>query len=100
MVYLKIMDIIFIENRADRNMIYTKRGQYRSPSRTFLKDHEASLLECGFVKPYKGILVNIREIQELQKTELLLTDGKRVPMSRNYQKDVMAALHQQLERSL
>ena len=97
-VYLKIMDIVHVEHRANENMIYTKQGQYSTHSRTFFRDNETTLLECGFVKPYKGILVNVREIQELQKTDLLMSNGKQVPMSRNYQKDVMVALHHQMER--
>lgn len=97
-VYLKISDIVHVEHCANENLISTKQGQYRSLSRTFFRDIEATLLECGFVKSYKGILVNIREIQELQRTELLLSNGKRLPMSRNYQKNVMVALHHHLER--
>lgn len=92
------MDIVHVEHRANENMIYTKQGQYSTHSRTFFRDNETTLLECGFVKPYKGILVNVREIQELQKTDLLMSNGKQVPMSRNYQKDVMVALHHQMER--
>lgn len=97
-VYLKIRDIIYVEHRANKNMVFTKQGLYNIPSRTFFKNIETTLLEYGFVKSYKGVMVNTIEIQELQRTDLLMSNGMKVPMSRNYHKDVMVALHHQMER--
>lgn len=98
LVYLRIKDIVHVEHRANETLISCKQAQYISPSRTFFREIEATLRGCGFVKPFKGILVNVREIKELQKIDLLMSNGKKIPLSRNYQKDVMVALHQQMVR--
>lgn len=48
-----------------------------------LADFEEKLDGCYFVRCHIGYLVNCRYIKVLEKSELLLTNGTRLPISRN-----------------
>jgi len=65
--------------------------------RAQLKDLEEQLLVQGFVKPYKGVLVNVTEIREKRQHNLLLSNGRNFPVSRIYQNNVMMAMSKNME---
>ncbi len=89
---LKILEIFYIEHRMGENKIRTKSNMYFTRRRSFLQEIEATLTENGFTKPYRGILVNVREIREVLQTELVLSNGDRIPISRRYKRAVKLAL--------
>ena len=96
-VQLKIKDILYAEHLAKRNVIHTNQAVYYEYYGSSLKDIEDILRENGFVLPYRGILVNVGEILEMRKTDLRLSNGETVPLSRNHQLDVMDAIRRHLE---
>ena len=48
-----------------------------------LKAFECDLNKNGFIRIHKGYLVNFRYIYSIQKNNVILTDGKSLPLSRN-----------------
>lgn len=48
-----------------------------------MKAFESSLNKNGFIRIHKGYLVNFRYIYTIQKNNVILTDGKTLPLSRN-----------------
>lgn len=56
-------------------------------------DHLAGLLSgAGFIRCHQSYLVNSRYIRQLGSSDLLLSDGTRLPVSRTYFKALKAAL--------
>lgn len=48
-----------------------------------MKAFESALNKNGFIRIHKGYLVNFRYIYSIQKNNVILTNGKSLPLSRN-----------------
>lgn len=48
-----------------------------------MKELESRLGQNGFIRIHKGYLVNFRYIYSIQKSNVILTDGRELPLSRN-----------------
>lgn len=48
-----------------------------------LRDYEERMKKIGFIRIHKGFLVNFRYILSVDNNEVILTCGKRLPLSRN-----------------
>jgi DNA-binding LytR/AlgR family response regulator len=97
LVQLRIADIYYVEHLARQNILHAHDGLYYSPARTPLVEFEDSLLANGFVKSHKAFLVNIEKIRQVRRSDILLSNGESVPMSRNFQKPVMMAVVEQIK---
>lgn len=97
-VCLKVKDIIYlhIEKITGQTIIVTKDAEYKPAGRTFFRDNMNTFLGYGFVPSFKGVLINPREIKEIQKMDLHLSHNKVVPVSRNYKKGILDTLHHRL----
>lgn len=47
-----------------------------------MRDYEERLKNIGFIRIHKGVLVNFRYIRSVDKNAVILTCGKRLPLSR------------------
>ena len=97
---IRIKDIVAIENNMGKTTIVIKHNKKYYAPRSFLSNHSDMLLQNGFIKPYKGILINIREILHLNQMEIIMKNGYTVPMSRNYKKDVFIRIQKYMEAAL
>lgn len=48
-----------------------------------MRDYEERFKNIGFIRIHKGFLVNFRYIRSVDKNAVILTCGKRLPLSRN-----------------
>lgn len=55
-----------------------------------LQDYEERLKNIGFIRIHKGFLVNFRYIGSVDKDAVILTCGKRLPLSRKRIKETIA----------
>src|ERR1035437_2193468 len=92
LVQIRLSELYCAEYKNRQIIFSTKRGVYHSVQRAQLKDLEDQLLMQGFVKPYKGVLVNVTEICEKRQHNLLMSNGRNFPVSRIYQNNVMMAM--------
>ena len=48
-----------------------------------MREYEKKLSAKGFIRIHKGFLVNFRNIYSIEQNDIVLNDGKRLPLSRN-----------------
>ena len=77
---LSIYDIVYIEASSHNLIIYTTTQQHIS--RMTLTDIEAQLPKTIFTVSHKGYLVNLAFIDIVEEKELVLTDKRKIPLSR------------------
>lgn len=53
-----------------------------------LEELSGTLEGCGFVRLHRGYLVNRRYVKESKSSHVLLEDGTRIPVGRNYRKNL------------
>lgn len=97
LVQIRLSELYYAEYKNRQIIFSTKQGFYHSVQRAQLKDLEEQLLVQGFVKPYKGVLVNVAEIREKRQHNLLMSNGKIFPVSRIYQNNVMMTMSKNTE---
>lgn len=74
--------ILYIEGTGRKQQVYA--GEQKEPiSVTYtMKDLEGQLAGRGFLRIHKGYLVNYRFIRRLTNTDVVLTNGEKLPISR------------------
>ena len=53
-----------------------------------LEELEEQLADTDFVRCHKSYLVNLDEIRRFRRTEFVMRNGERIPISRNFQETV------------
>lgn len=48
-----------------------------------MREYEKELSAKGFIRIHNGFLVNFRNIYSIEQKDVVLDDGKRLPLSRN-----------------
>ncbi len=88
-VLLRPERISYVEALKKKQMLHSDLQVYTVTS-SFQRVCQ-QLQGYGFVQTHKSFLVNSRYIRAIEKNELLLDDGARVPVSRSYLKAVQDA---------
>ncbi|MBR2950130.1 MAG: response regulator transcription factor [Lachnospiraceae bacterium] len=83
-------DIWYLEAQLHKSMLFTKKGIYRLRS-NFSKAAAMLLEKNEFVQCHRSFVVNMQHLSAITKTELLLDDMTRIPISRSMQKAVQEA---------
>ena len=81
---ISVNSILYAETFAHYIVLVTAEGEYQIRENT---GAFAEKLGKDFVRPHRSYLVNLRHVHSISKTEVLLDNGKAIPLSRyNYQK--------------
>lgn len=88
---LKVQDIRYAEVQRHKIMIYTADGCLSF--RGTLKDIVSQLPGRWFAAPHQSYVVNLIYVRSASKTELVLTDGTRIPISRRRQQEFLHSFH-------
>lgn len=83
---LYINDIIYLEKKNNYVLFHTEVGIYRE--RTNIESKLYDLSSYGFLRPQIGYLVNVRYIEEILKSTIMLSTGKDIPLSKKYRKSI------------
>lgn len=75
-------EICFMESRGHNVYIYTKSGEIRVYQK--LADLAYGLPEY-FHQCHKSYIVNLKEVARFERTQLRMTDGRIIPVSRTHQ---------------
>ena len=78
--------IWFVESEKNYLLFYREKDERSDAIRARMKIAEAEkeLEPHGFVRTHKGYLVNMNYVYRLRENEILLLNGKHVPVSRSY----------------
>jgi two-component system, LytTR family, response regulator len=93
-VFLDIKNIVFCESEGN----YTKVYCLDKPAELFtkpLKEFEELLTDAAFYRVHHSYLVNLKQVSKYIKTdggELLMSNGKIIPISRPKKNEVLEAL--------
>ena len=79
-------DILYIERKGRETRIYLRESEVLVTSR--LEELEEQLADTDFVRCHKSYLVNLDEIRQFRRTEFVMRNGERIPISRNFQETV------------
>ena len=83
--------ITHIETQERNTLIHTETDTIISYKR--MKEHETTLYEPYFVRCYTGYIVNLLFFKKLEHNDIILITGKRIPVSRNRKKEVLAKIN-------
>lgn len=83
---LIIENIVYLEKRNNYVVFHTVSGEYRE--RTKIEEKYRDLVNFGFVRPQIGYLVNIKYINDILLSSIVLDDGTQIPLSKKYRKTV------------
>lgn len=72
-------NIYYLESQSHKIVLYTKDGELIYYAR--IKDLEEEL-RGNFCRVHKGYLVNLAYVDEYSKTELILANGTKIPISK------------------
>lgn len=76
---ISLDNIYYMESQGHKIMLYTKEGKTEYYARIGELEEE---LRGQFCRIHKGYLVNLACVDEYGKTEILLTNGDRLPLSK------------------
>ena len=88
---LKVQDIRYAEVQRHQMTLYTTDGCLSF--RGALKDLVSQLPGRWFSAPHQSYVVNLLYVRSASKTELVLTDGTRIPISRRRQQEFLHSFH-------
>ena len=86
--------VSFIESQRNNVLVHCENDDYVTVGP--LKKFEEMLAEHGFSKCHNAYLINLSCVEAVQKEEVILTTGVRLPISRAKKKEFMAALTQDI----
>ncbi len=78
-------DIIFVEAFAHRSELTCKSGVLRLNESI---SHIEERLGSGFVRCHRSFVVNLRWVSQFTKTDVILDNGRAIPLSRRMANDV------------
>ena len=87
---LKLCDIRYIETDGRKLLIHTDANAY--PYKSTMAELENSLLVHGFIRCHHAYLVNLAYVSAVTGPEIELSDGRKIPVSRNKRAFCMQAL--------
>lgn len=80
-ISLKLYEILYFEVLNRSVIIHVKNESYTTKYRT-LKDIPIDLTENNFYEIYRGIMVNLNKIKDVQDNSITLMNGKKLFISR------------------
>lgn len=98
-ISIPLKRILYFEGARNCQLIHVQGQTDTLPIRRNLQDLEDELREEGFLRIHKGYLVNFDYIRLIGETDVLLTNGERVPMSRRKVQETKAQFLKLMQES-
>lgn len=97
---VRVKDIIYLESRSAKTTVHLKNKYKLVTTRSFLNNHSEYFIENGFLKPFRGILINWRELASIESQQAVMTDGSLIPVSRKYKKNIFMMIQKLMENDI
>ncbi len=92
LISIEINEIYYIEVYQRHLFVFVEDGKYECTGS--LAEEEKKLNSVDFVMCHKSFLVNLRYIKSIGNDSIQLTNGKEIPLSKNYKADVKIAFNE------
>lgn len=89
--HLEYKDIIFIETKGKHILIHTQKKSYECVGK--ISEEAKRLKNFGFVQTHQSYLINVAYMKSIEKTEVVLFDGRRLLLSRQRRKETVHAFN-------
>jgi DNA-binding LytR/AlgR family response regulator len=89
-LYLK--DILCAETIGRKILVHTKTDVFELKERMKFQDFAANFDGESFYPCYRGILINLESVHNLNNSQIVLINGKSIPVSRHQTKEIIQAL--------
>ncbi|MGN0630829.1 MAG: LytR/AlgR family response regulator transcription factor [Ruminococcus sp.] len=84
----RLIDILYFEGHKRKVSVFTSTGELEyGGSFTEVCD---DLLKYNFILVNRGLLVNLEQIQNISKSDIVLSNGKKIPVGRTYKDEVIS----------
>lgn len=87
---------MYLEKNGNYVNFYTTEGMYQE--RSLIDDKYRDLSQYGFIRPHIGAIANANFITEINSNYIRLKNGKEIPISRTYKKEVKEKYYEWLVR--
>lgn len=92
---IEASEILYVESSGHNLTIHQEKN--RVCLRMTMQNVSDQLCEAGFFAPHKGYLVNIKHIQKITETEVILTNNTHIPLSRRNKTKLEQVFYRSLE---
>lgn len=89
---IDLIDLLFI--KSDRNYVHLLTSDKEYLVKSALTDIEQQLFNKGFIRVHKSYLVNLARIRRVEVKQILMDDGRIVPISETYRSNLIGRLSQ------
>lgn len=93
---IKAKDVIYVENADHKTFVVTENKTYNTAEN--MDYWENKLTNICFGRPHNSFIINMEYIQNYQRKEIALSDGKIIPIAYNKQKDFRKIFCEYLKR--
>ena len=87
-IFVPIDDILYIDNYKKNQFIHVLSNKEPYEIRSTMNQLEKELKDKGFCRTHKCYIISFRQVRSLTSTDMVLTSGERIPISKNMAKDV------------
>lgn len=96
-ISLLVKDVCYLESRSHGVIVHTRGAQHVLP--LSLNEAERAVPSDAFARCHRSYLVNLGWVERIERTEVWLRDGTRLPRSRTFSKSFQTALVRYLSRA-
>lgn len=97
-ISVPLKDVMYFEGARNCQMLYVKDRKEPCQIRRNLKELEDELTVDGFIRVHKGFLVNYNYIRLIVQDNVLLIDGRSIPLSRRKHQEVKGRFLQLMQK--
>lgn len=84
----RLIDILCFEGHKRKVIIFTSTGEIEYSGN--FTEVCSELLKYNFIIVNKGLLVNLEHIQKINRHDIILSNGKKIPIGRTYKDSVVS----------
>ena len=85
----RLIDILYFEGHKRKVTVFTSTGELEYGGNfTEVCDE---LLKYNFIVVNKGLLVNLEHIQNINKYDIIMSNGRKIPLGRTYKDNVVSS---------
>lgn len=84
----RLIDILYFEGHKRKIIVFTSTGELEYGGN--FTDICSELLKYNFILVNRGLLVNLEKIYNISKSDIILSNGKKIPIGRTYKDEVVS----------
>ena len=90
---VKLNKLYYVKSEGHYLDYYVENQQLPMTERNSLKERLEELEEQGFLQVHRSFVVNLEKVKAVHTAQVLLDDGKTIPLSRTYKQMLREERH-------